>query len=67
MTRTSMTGIAQARFDKLPADGFTLFNRWGTLEDPGQAVAGAKLPYAGPYHRSDWIGTTLNHLFRAMI
>jgi NAD(P)-dependent dehydrogenase (short-subunit alcohol dehydrogenase family) len=34
-----MTSVAQARFDKLLADGFTPINRWGTPEDVGRAVA----------------------------
>jgi 3-oxoacyl-[acyl-carrier protein] reductase len=37
--RTPMTGVAQARFDKLLEDGFTPINRWGTPEDVGRAVA----------------------------
>lgn len=39
LIRTPMTGVAQARFDKLIADGFTPINRWGTPEDVGRAVA----------------------------
>jgi 3-oxoacyl-[acyl-carrier protein] reductase len=39
LIRTPMTGVAQARFDKLLADGFTPINRWGTPEDVGRAVA----------------------------
>jgi 3-oxoacyl-[acyl-carrier protein] reductase len=39
LIRTPMTGIAQERFDKLLADGFTPINRWGTPEDVGRAVA----------------------------
>jgi 3-oxoacyl-[acyl-carrier protein] reductase len=34
-----MTGVAQERFDKLLAEGFTPINRWGTPEDVGRAVA----------------------------
>jgi NAD(P)-dependent dehydrogenase (short-subunit alcohol dehydrogenase family) len=34
-----MTGVAQARFDKLLEEGFTPINRWGTPEDVGRAVA----------------------------
>ena len=39
LIRTPMTGVAQARFDKLLADCFTPINRWGTPEDVGRAVA----------------------------
>jgi 3-oxoacyl-[acyl-carrier protein] reductase len=39
LIRTPMTSVAQARFDKLLADGFTPINRWGTPEDVGRAVA----------------------------
>jgi 3-oxoacyl-[acyl-carrier protein] reductase len=39
LIRTPMTGVAQARFDKLLGDGFTPINRWGTPEDVGRAVA----------------------------
>lgn len=39
LIRTPMTGVAQARYDKLLADGFTPINRWGTPEDVGRAVA----------------------------
>jgi 3-oxoacyl-[acyl-carrier protein] reductase len=39
LIRTPMTGVVQARFDKLLADGFTPINRWGTPEDVGRAVA----------------------------
>ncbi len=39
LIRTSMTGVAEARFDKLLTEGFTPINRWGTPEDVGRAVA----------------------------
>ena len=39
LIRTPMTAVAQARYDKLLADGFTPINRWGTPEDVGRAVA----------------------------
>ncbi len=39
LIRTPMTGAAQARYDRLLAEGFTPFNRWGTPEDVGRAVA----------------------------
>lgn len=39
LIRTAMTAVAQERFDGLLADGFTPFNRWGTPEDVGRAVA----------------------------
>jgi NAD(P)-dependent dehydrogenase (short-subunit alcohol dehydrogenase family) len=39
LIHTPMTGVAQARFDKLLEEGFTPINRWGTPEDVGRAVA----------------------------
>jgi 3-oxoacyl-[acyl-carrier protein] reductase len=39
LIHTPMTGVAQERFDKLLAEGFTPINRWGTPEDVGRAVA----------------------------
>jgi NAD(P)-dependent dehydrogenase (short-subunit alcohol dehydrogenase family) len=39
LIRTPMTAVAEARYDKLLADGFTPINRWGTSEDVGRAVA----------------------------
>jgi 3-oxoacyl-[acyl-carrier protein] reductase len=39
LIRTPMTGVAQARFDKLLEDGFIPINRWGTPEDVSRTVA----------------------------
>ncbi len=39
LIKTPMTGVAQDRFEKLLAEGFTPINRWGTPEDVGRAVA----------------------------
>lgn len=39
LIQTPMTGVAQARFDKLLAEGFTPINRWGQPADVGRAVA----------------------------
>jgi 3-oxoacyl-[acyl-carrier protein] reductase len=39
LIHTPMTGVAQSRFDKLLEEGFIPFNRWGTPEDVGRAVA----------------------------
>ena len=44
-----MTGVAAARFEKLLAEGFTPFNRWGEPDDVGRAVAtlaAGDLPFA---------------------
>jgi 3-oxoacyl-[acyl-carrier protein] reductase len=49
LIHTPMTGVAQERFDKLLAKGFTPINRWGTPEDVGRAVAtlaAGDLPFA---------------------
>jgi 3-oxoacyl-[acyl-carrier protein] reductase len=46
--RTTMTGVAEARFDKLFREGFTPINRWGTPEDVGRVVttmAAGDLPF----------------------
>jgi 3-oxoacyl-[acyl-carrier protein] reductase len=39
LIKTAMTAVAQDRFDKLLAGGFTPINRWGQPEDVGRAVA----------------------------
>lgn len=49
LIETPMTAVAQERFDKLLADGFTPINRWGTPDDVGRAVAAlaaGELPFA---------------------
>jgi 3-oxoacyl-[acyl-carrier protein] reductase len=33
LIRTPMTGVAQARFDKLLEEGFTPITRWGTPKE----------------------------------
>lgn len=39
LIKTPMTAVANERFEKMLADGFTPINRWGTPEDVGRAVA----------------------------
>ncbi|TDN63352.1 3-ketoacyl-ACP reductase [Paraburkholderia sp. BL10I2N1] len=39
LIKTPMTEVAQERFERLLADGFTPINRWGTPQDVGRAVA----------------------------
>jgi NAD(P)-dependent dehydrogenase (short-subunit alcohol dehydrogenase family) len=49
LIRTPMTAVAQARYDRLLAAGLTPFNRWGTPDDVGHAVAtlaAGDLPFA---------------------
>ncbi|SEE69686.1 NAD(P)-dependent dehydrogenase, short-chain alcohol dehydrogenase family [Rhizobiales bacterium GAS191] len=48
LIRAPMTGVAQARFDKLIEEGFTPINGWGTPEDVGRAgatMAAGELPF----------------------
>ncbi len=37
--RTSMTAVAQAKYDRMFAEGFAPISRWGEPEDVGRAVA----------------------------
>jgi 3-oxoacyl-[acyl-carrier protein] reductase len=39
LIKTLMTAVANERFEKLVAQGFTPIDRWGAPEDVGQAVA----------------------------
>ena len=61
LIKTPMTGVAEERYDKLLAEGFTPINRWGTPEDIGRAAAilaagdvpfttGAAIPVDGGMH-----------------